>query len=232
MSTPAPPPVAPPPARPAPAFDRATRADDRELVDPEPDPSARTGVRMTADEFLRLPVDPALDRWLLDGDLWEEPMTVRSVPHSVCENRIGTKLRVWLDAHPEIGGEVASGESGVRMPGRETAVGVDVVLFDAKAVAAQPPPPKIGEGVHVWHGVPRLVVEIVSASDREENVASKMKEYLAAGVPQVWIARPTFETVTVHRSDAPAATFQGEGVLEGGPELPGFAARAADLLGK
>ena len=198
--------------------------------DPDEPPSARTGVRMTADEFLRLPEDPAFDRWLIAGEVWEEPMTVRSVPHSICENRIGTKLRVWLDEHMP-GGEVASGESGVRLPGRDTALGLDVVLFDPETVAAQPPPPKIGEGIHVWHGVPRLVAEVISASDRDENVAVKIAEYLDAGVPQVWEARPSFRTLTVHRADAPPVLYAGDAEVPGGPDLPGFAVPAAVLFG-
>ena len=211
----------------------AAPPDRRLAADPPPEeaPSARTGVRMTAEEFLNLPADPTLDRWLIDGEVWEEPMTVRSVPHSICESRVAYELRAWLREHFP-GGEIASGESGVRLPGRETVVGVDVVLFDAETVANQPPPPKIGEGIHLWHGVPRLAVEVVSASDRDENVAAKVTEYLAAGVPQVWEARPSLKLLIVHRSDAPAAAYQGDAVLTGEPDLPGFAARAGDLFGE
>ena len=234
MSTLATPQVAAPPQTGSPPVARPS------AVAPAPDPeevlSARTGVRMTAEQFLALPEDPALDRWLIDGEVWEEPMTVRSVPHSVCENCVGTELRVWLRQHMR-GGQVASGESGVRLPGRETALGVDVVLFDAETVASQPPPPVPGEGddlypITVWVGVPRLAVEVIEGTDREENVAAKLHEYLDAGVPQVWIARPLFGTLTVHRADAPAATYQGDAVVPGGDDLPGFSARAGDLFGE
>ena len=185
---------------------------------------------MTVEEFLRLPETPDVDRWLIDGEVWEEPMTVRSLPHSVCENRIGTKLRVWLDECLP-GGEVASGESGVVLPGRETALGVDVVLFDAETVANQPPPPGLGEGIHVWHGVPRLVVEVISASDRDENVAAKVLEYLAASVPLVWVARPSLKTLTIHRPDGPARTYQGDDAVPGHAAAPDLDVRAGDLFG-
>ena len=192
-------------------------------------PSARTGVRMTAAEFLRLPDDPTLDRWLIAGEVWEEPMTVRSVPHSTCEAYAAAELRFWLKADlPDW--RVSSGESGVLLPGRETALGVDVVVFDAETVAAQPPPPRRGEGIHLWHGVPRLAVEIASASDREENVTAKIAEYLAAGVAQVWEVRPALRTVTVHRSDADPAIFRGDAVISGGSALPGLSVRAGDLF--
>ena len=196
---------------------------------PDEEPSARTGVRMTVGEFLRLPEDPSLNRWLIAGEVWEEPMTVRSVPHSTCEAYTAAELRFWLKERlPDW--RIASGESGVILPGRGTALGIDVVVFDAETVAAQPPPPEIGEGMHLWHGVPRLVVEIASASDREENVVAKVREYLAAGVPRVWEVRPGFGTVTVYRPDAPAETFGGDRAIENDPALPGLRVRAGDLF--
>ena len=200
----------------------------------------RTGVRMTAEEFLALADDPTLDRWLIDGEVWEQPgvpgeAAVHSRPHSACVSRISYTLSVWLRGPDAPGGEVASGGAGVRLPERETVVGLDVVYFDADAVDRQPPPRRfvLNERLplQVWVGVPRLAVEVVEATDREGDITAKLHEYLAAGVPQVWIARPGFRTVTVHRSDAPAAVFQGDAVLTGGPELPGFEARAADLFG-
>ena len=119
----------------------------------------------------------------------------------------------------------------MQLPNRTTRLGVDVVAFDAETVAAQPPPPGKDEGMFVWHGTPRLVVEIVSFTDRAGDVAAKVTEYLGAGVPRVWVADPMLRTLTVHRPDAPAETFQGDRVVEHDPALPGLRVRAADLFG-
>ena len=190
-----------------------------------------TGVRMTAAEFVRLPADDSLTRWLIDGVVWEEPMTVRSVPHSISENRIGFELRTWLRGHlPD--GEVASGEAAVLLPGRETVVGVDVAVFDPETVAAQPPPPAEGEGMHVWHGVPRLAVEVMSPSDRYGTVDVKVRTYLEAGVLAVWIADPVLKALTIFRPDGPARTYQGDDAVPGGGVLPGLDVRAGDLFGR
>ena len=91
--------------------------------------SARTGYRMTLAEFVALPEATDVTRYLVDGEVWEYPMTVRSRPHSNCEARTAARLVPWLDEHLP-GGEVASGEAAVQFPGRATRLGIDVVVFD------------------------------------------------------------------------------------------------------
>ena len=93
--------------------------------------SQRTGVRMTVAEFARLPPDPDRTLHLIDGEVWEYPVTIRSRSHSICEARTARLLGNWLDEHLP-GGEVAGGEAAVQFPGRETRVGV----FDPATVAA------------------------------------------------------------------------------------------------
>ena len=193
--------------------------------------TARTGVRMTAEEFRRLPEAPDVTRWLIAGEVWEEDVTVRSRPHGTCESLIARSLWNWLDDHLP-GGEASSGEIAVQFPGRETLVGMDAVVFDAETVSVQPPPPEEGEGMYVWHGIPRLAVEVVSPSDRSNAVTAKVREYLAAGVPAVWVAEPVLKTLTIHRPDGPARTYQGDDPVPGGAALPGLDVRAGDLFGR
>ena len=221
--------VAPPPqTRRDPREDPRFDAYEEPLGDYVP---ACTGLTMTADEFLALVPDPSLDRWLIDGVLWEKPMTTRNVPHSKAEARVAQKLANWLDEQVPPFGEISAGEAAVRLPGRDTAVGVDAVVLDAATVAAQPPPPGPREGMHVWQGVPVLAVEILSPSDREEEWQAKLLSYLEAGVAQVWILSPRLRTVTVHRPDAKPAIYSGDDLLRGDPDLPGFAVPADSLFG-
>ena len=193
---------------------------------------------MTAEEFLRVP-EPLLDGCeLISGVVWREDRdeglpdgsrTLSSRPHSVCEASTAAALVPWMREHLP-GGAVASGEAAVQLPDRRTRLGVDVVAFDAATVAAQPPPPGEGEGMFVWHGVPRLVVEIMSDSDRSGDVTAKVRESLAAGVPRVWVADPRLATLTVHRPDGPPDIFQGKQAIENDPALPGLSVRAGDLF--
>ena len=199
------------------------------LEDEDVDPC--TGLVLSAEEFLRLPPDPTLDRWLIDGVLWEQPMTVRSRPHTAAEFSTAGELSSWIKTCPAPRPVGGSGEVGVRLPGAETVLGIDLAVFDAETAAAQPPPPDPGEGMHVWHGVPLLAVEILSPTDREREWVNKVRAYLAAGVPQVWVLSPLLRTVTVHRAAGKPALHSGDDTIPGAPDLPGPAGRADDLFG-
>ena len=193
--------------------------------------TARTGVRMTADEFLALPDAPDVTRWLIDGEVWEEPRTLRSYPHSACQSLVVIELGLWLREHLPAAA-VVSGECAIRLPDRDTLVGVDAAVLEPSEVASQPPPPEPGGGLHIFTGTPRVIVEVVSASDRDGAVTAKVLGYLAAGVPLVWVARPSIGTLTVHRPDGPARTYQGDDKVPGGGALPGLDVRAGDLFGR
>ena len=68
---------------------------------------------------------------------------------------------------------------------------------------------------------PDLVVEIISPSDRWQDVRAKLEEYFAIGVDRVWIVEPDNRAVLVYRSItemrklSEGDTVIGEGVLDG-----------------
>lgn len=68
---------------------------------------------------------------------------------------------------------------------------------------------------------PELVVEIMSPTDRWQDVRQKIEEYFSAGVIWVWVVEPENRTVLVYDSPTEARKFiegeslLGEGVLEG-----------------
>ena len=67
-----------------------------------------------------------------------------------------------------------------------------------------------------------LAVEILSPSDKHEEIVERVREYLEAGVPLVWIVDPDFHTVLVHRPDGEPQLYNVRQELSGEPHLPGF----------
>ena len=82
----------------------------------------------------------------------------------------------------------------------------------------------------MWHGVPRVVAEVLSTTDRVGNVNDRVAALLAAGVSAVRVADSGSRTLTVHRVGETPRAHRGGDVVEGGDALPGFRAPAAALF--
>jgi Uma2 family endonuclease len=180
--------------------------------------------RMTEDEFLALP-DDGIERWLIDGEVREYGMTTRNFFHSHATIRVGRFLDTWLDKQPEPRGALIGGEAGVRLSSGRI-VGVDVAYVSAGLKVTRASKRTIVEGI------PTLVVEILSPSDKKENVTEKLGTYSEAAVPVIWKLDPDDRTVIVYRPGQPPSFFNDAQELVGDPELPGFRVRVADLFGR
>ena len=103
-------------------------------------------------------------------------------------------------------------------------MGIDVAFFSADVVARQ------SDETTLIEGVPKLAVEVLSPSDKTEEVRDKVLEYLAAGVELVRAVDPYFHTVTVPRPAGQPERFNDEETLTGGAALPGLELAVADLF--
>jgi Uma2 family endonuclease len=179
---------------------------------------------LTTEEMLALP-DNGTERWLIDGELRERPMTVRNRFHSRVLVRIAQVLANWLDQQPEPRGQVLGGEAGVRlMRDPDTTVGIDVAYVPAEVIVRQ------AEESTLVDGVPTLAVEILSPNDTIEDIREKVATYRRARVPVVWTVDPYDLTVTVYRPDASPVLFNAEQELSCEPELPCFRVPVARLF--
>jgi Uma2 family endonuclease len=79
------------------------------------------------------------------------------------------------------------------------------------------------------HIPPDLAVEVLSPSNRPDEIAIKVDNYLRAGVV-VWVVNPDAQRVTVHRPDAPPKTYRITDTLDGGNVLPGFTLAVKDIF--
>lgn len=183
---------------------------------------------MTIEEFLALPDDDGIDRELIRGELREGQSreTRRNRTHTRIESRIVYLLKLWLDAHPETQCEVHSGEVGcVLHRDPATAVGIDVVVSTAEQEQAS-----IDAGTTQLEGPPLLAVEILSPSDKLEDVGSKVDLYLQSGVQIVWLIEPHFQTVAIHKPDTlPVQLNTGQEIADE-PLLPGLRIPVAKLF--
>ncbi|HSV16258.1 MAG TPA: Uma2 family endonuclease, partial [Tepidisphaeraceae bacterium] len=152
---------------------------------------------MTTAELLALPDDDGIERELVRGRLKDREMTRRNRRHARSGAKLAKMLGVWLEQQPEPRGEILVGDAAIRLrQNPDSTVAVDLAYISPQMARANP------DDAFVLDGVPILMVEILSPSDKQEDILDKVRDYLDAGVPLVWIAEPVFRTVTVYQPNA------------------------------
>ncbi len=181
---------------------------------------------MTTAELLALP-ENGTERWLIDGQLREKPMTVRNRFHSLAMARMSYVLNAWLDQQPPPRGVVLCGDAGCRLRRNpDTTVGIDVVYVGPELAQQEP------DDTTLIEGAPILAVEILSPSDTVEEIDEKVDKYLQASVKLVWIIDPHDQTLTVYQPGLPPHLVNVTQELSGEPHLPGFRVPLARIFDK
>ncbi|MEO2091084.1 MAG: Uma2 family endonuclease, partial [Gemmataceae bacterium] len=78
---------------------------------------------------------------------------------------------------------------------------------------------------------PDLLVEVLSTDDRRRDVREKIRGYIGAGVPLVWLVDPDTRTVTVYAGSLRGLELDETDQLDGGAVLSGFSCHVSDLFG-
>ena len=89
---------------------------------------------------------------------------------------------------------------------------------------------RLHENDNAWEVAPDLAVEVVSPTDRAEEVMEKVTEYFQAGVELVWIIYPRVQLVYVYESLIKVRGLTVADTLDGGAVLPGFRIPVAALF--
>jgi Uma2 family endonuclease len=186
---------------------------------------------MTTEDLLALP-DDGVKRWLIRGQLREQPSefpglprTVRNRTHSRITASMTYFLEDWLRRQPLPRGSVLCGEAGCRLRGNpESTVGIDVVYVSPEVAARE------SDDTTLIDGVPVLVVEILSPNDTQEQIDEMIDDYLQAGVAVVWVIDPHDRTVLIYRKDMEPELVTVRLELTAEPQLPGFRLAAAQLF--
>jgi len=171
-------------------------------------PKPRTR-RITGDELLAMgDIGPCE---LIEGRI--VPMTPTGGEHGVIESNLSRHLGNFVVDRKL--GKVMNGEVGIFTRRRPDSVrGADIAFVSRERLADRP-----AKGFLTV--APELVVEIVSPSDRWQEMRQKIEEYFAIGVQRVWIVEPDNRDVLVYsastemRKLGEGDLLTGEGVLEG-----------------
>jgi Uma2 family endonuclease len=176
---------------------------------------------LTAEELLTLPDDS--NRYeLVRGEL--VCVAATGGRHGIIASRLDQRLRNFVEAHGL--GEVCAAETGFRLAQNPDTVRAPDVSFIARE---RLPGGEVPEGY--WPFAPDLAVEVVSPSDRSDDMLTKVQEYLRAGARLVWVFHPRTKTVMVYRANGEVLLIQGQEELSGEEVLPGFHCRVHELFG-
>ncbi|NJO81903.1 MAG: Uma2 family endonuclease [Blastochloris sp.] len=90
--------------------------------------------------------------------------------------------------------------------------------------------PPTGVPEAFWEQAPDLAIEIVSPSETAEIVREKVRDFLAAGTPSVWVIYPRTREVLVHRPDGSIHVRTEADRLDDPAILPGFQCQVQELF--
>jgi Uma2 family endonuclease len=172
---------------------------------------------MTDEELLSLP-DDGYKYEYVKGEL-------RVSPAGLKHEDIGANLIRMLLNHVKVSqlGKVYGSSTGYRLPnGNLRSPDVSFVRRERLPGGESP------EGFA--HFAPNLAVEILSPSDRMDEINEKIAEYFDNGTILVWVIDPKNQTVTVYSSPTDAQVLQADAELTGEDVIPGFRCYVRDLF--
>ena len=149
---------------------------------------------------------------LIDGRI--VPMSPTAKKHGALENRIAHQLNQFV--YPRELGEVLVGEVGIYIERNPDRVRAADVIYVSRERYEQ-------DETEGYLGVaPDLVVEIISPTDRWEQVREKIDDYFSIGVDQVWLCEPERQDFLVFDSPTTSKRFTQEQAISGKGTLEGF----------
>ena len=177
--------------------------------------TAGSATRLTYDDLIAMfPEDDGVRRELIDGDLFVTPSPF--VRHQRLVSRLAISLGVHLEAHPIQGEAFTAPLDVVMTPHNVVEPDVLVVLGDQRQILTDQ---------HI-HGVPALVIEVLSAGTRNRDQTLKRDLFDRQGVREYWMVDPDRNRVTVYRRAAdgsfPLVTTLESNETLTTPLLPGW----------
>jgi Uma2 family endonuclease len=168
-----------------------------------------TTTRLSFAEFMALPESEGVVYELDEGELRiEASPTLR---HNLIRYRIARLLSDFVEGR-ELGLVVE--EMDFRLS-EDTVRNPDVAFIEAAHANA------LDQDRSPIEGVPTLAVEVISPSNRAEDMARKTYQYLQAGCRTVWVVYPSLRLIEV-RSKSDVRQVREPEALKDESSLPGF----------
>lgn len=158
---------------------------------------------------------------LIDGEL--VPMSPAGAELGAVAMQLGIEIGVFVREQQL--GETFAAETGFvisRDPDTVLAPDVAVVLTESRGDR------KLTRSF--FDGAPDLAVEVLSPSERVNEVATKVARWLKAGCQEVWIVDAADSSIAIHRSTTDVTCFSRQEALSGSLVLPGFEVKLSELF--
>lgn len=182
-------------------------------------PSARQADLITIEQFEQMSFEFPVD--LVKGRIEEIP------PPSAAHGRVCGNIFFLLEgwARQSGAGTVTCNDSAV-LVGEEpgTVRGSDVAFVRSESLPERALP------AGAFRTAPDLVVEVLSPSDEWSKVETKLDDYLAAGVKEIWVVSVDVRCVWVYRAAQPHRRLEVVDELTSPDVLPGFSCRVVDFF--
>ena len=101
-------------------------------------------------------------------------------------------------------------------------LGLDHVRAPDTAFVSHERREEIGRRAGYFPGPPDLAVEVISPSNRRDELEEKIADYLEAGTKAVIVVHPQSRSVSIHRPDADVVTLAETDTLEAPDVIPGW----------
>lgn len=176
---------------------------------------ASAAVKISVEEFLALPETEGLNRELVHGEVWEEPLGNAGETHEIIKSNLAEALFVAAGRPRRF--RVLC-ESAFRFG--------DAVLIPDISLLISSDPTRFGRE-DVLTCLPDIAVEIVS-SDSASRLMQKIAVYREVGVSETWVLYPRLGTIAIYTKTAVRELRRADTLTS--PLLRGFAFPLSELF--
>lgn len=159
---------------------------------------------------------------LVEGEIVDMPLP--NPIHAAVLTSLSTALNVFVKQNRQ--GRVLAGDVPFvleRSPeGKDTLRGIDIAFISTERLSGGLPRKPLLVA-------PELAVEVISPSNKAEDIEKKIQQLLKAGTALIWIVYPDLRSVAVHTTEGSVTLLEPD-MLTGGEILPGFEIKVSDIF--